>query len=227
MPPPVCLVSVLGTSEYRQSWDCQVTLADAVRSRQAPNTLLLLEHPPLYTRGRLSKPEHILLAADELEARGIAVYDADRGGQVTFHGPGQLVGYPVIDVRAGGGPLKYVRTLEQIIVATVADCGVIAGVIDGITGVWAGEAKIAAIGVKISRGVAYHGFAINVNTDLSYFDYIVPCGIEDLSVTSMAQILSQQVEMDTVQYSLTYQFGKAMGFRMVESDPGVAGLTPF
>ena len=114
-----------------------------------------------------------------MEARGIAVYEADRGGQVTFHGPGQLVGYPVIDVRAWGGPLKYVRTLEQVIIATLADFGVIAGVSDGITGVWAGEAKIAAIGVKISRGVAYHGFAINVNTDLSYFDYIVPCGIED------------------------------------------------
>ena len=202
--------------EYRQAWDFQVKLADAVRSGQEPNTLLLLEHPPVYTRGRLSKPEHILLAADELEARGIAVYEADRGGQVTFHGPGQLVGYPVIDVRAWGGPLKYVRTLEQIIVATLADFGVIAGVIDGITGVWAGEAKIAAIGVKISRGVAYHGFAININTDLSYFDYIVPCGIEDRSVTSMAKILSQRVEMDMVQYSLTYQFGKAMGFQMVE-----------
>ena len=209
--------------EYRQAWDFQLKLADAVRSGQEPNTLLLLEHPPVYTRGRLSKPENILLTADELEARGIAVHEADRGGQVTFHGPGQLVGYPVIDVRTWGGPLKYVRTLEQIIVATLADFGVIAGVIDGITGVWAGEAKIAAIGVKISRGVAYHGFAINVNTDLSYFDYIVPCGIEDLSVTSMAQILSQQVEMDTVQYSLIYQFGKAMGFRMVESEQALLG----
>ena len=223
MPPTVCRVSVLGTMEYRQAWDFQVKLADAVRAGQEPNTLLLLEHPPVYTRGRLSKPEHILLSADELEARGIAVCEADRGGLVTFHGPGQLVGYPVIDVRAWGGPLKYVRTLEQIIVATLADFGIIAGVIDGITGVWSGEAKIAAIGVKISRGVAYHGFAINVNTDLSYFDYIVPCGIEDLSVTSMAQILSQRVEMDTVQYSLTYQFGKAMGFRMVESERALLG----
>ncbi len=209
--------------EYRQAWDLQVNLADAVRSGQEPNTLLLLEHPPVYTRGRLSKPEHILLAADELEARGIAVYEADRGGQVTFHGPGQLVGYPVIDVRAWGGPLKYLRALEQIIIATLADFGVIAGVIDGITGVWAGEAKIAAIGVKISRGVAYHGLAINVNTDLSYFDHIVPCGIEDRPVTSMAQILSQRVDMDMVQYSLTYQFGKAMGFTMVESEPAMLG----
>ena len=198
-------------------------LAADIREGVQPNTMLLLEHSPVYTRGRLSKPEHIMLPPEELEKRGIAVYEADRGGQVTFHGPGQLVAYPVVDLRDWGGPVKYVRTLEQVIIATLADLGINGGTIEGITGVWAGDAKIGAIGVKISRGVAYHGFAINVNTDLTYFDYIVPCGIYDRPVTSMAQVLGEPVDMEAVRYSLAYRFGRAMGFKMVEA--AAAALT--
>jgi lipoate-protein ligase B len=204
--------------EYRQAWDLQVRLAAAVHDGEKPNTLLLLEHPPVFTRGRLSRPEHVLLKPDELARRGISVYETDRGGQVTFHGPGQLVGYPVVDLRQWAGPIKYVRTLEQVILGTLADFGMSAGVVEGITGVWADDAKIAAIGVKISRGIAYHGFAINVNTDLAYFDYIVPCGITGRPMTSMAQLLGKPIDLEMVQYSLAYQFGEAMGFRMVEGD---------
>ena len=117
-----------------------------------------------------------------------------------------------------GGPVRYVRTLEQIIVKTLADLGIQAGLVEGLTGVWVGDAKIAAIGVKISRGVAYHGFAINVNTDLSYFDHIIPCGIDDREVTSMAKVLGEAVEMPMVEYSVAYRFGQGMGFKMVEAE---------
>ncbi len=213
---PVCQVVHLGLVEYRRAWDEQVALARAVRDSVQPNTLLLLEHPHVYTRGRLSKPEHLSLAQPELTEQGVSVVDTDRGGLVTYHGPGQLVGYPIIDLRNWGGPLKYVRTLEQVIIQTLADLGVEAGLVAGLTGVWVGEAKVAAIGVKISRGVAYHGFSLNVNPDLSYYDHIVPCGITDRDVTSLEQLLARPVEMELVRNDLAYRFGQQMGFRMKE-----------
>ena len=219
MPSPSpCQIIRLGTVEYHRAWELQVELATKVRDGAQPNTLLLLEHSPVYTKGRLSKSEHILLSDEELRQKGIGLYEADRGGQVTFHGPGQLVAYPVVDLRQWGGPIKYVRTLERIIVDSLADFKITAETIDGITGVWVGGAKIAAIGVKISRGVAYHGFAINVTTDLSYYSHIVPCGIPDRPVTSVAQVLGEDVDMEMAQYSLAYQFGKGMGFGMVEAE---------
>ena len=219
MPTPSpCQIIRLGTVEYHRAWELQVELAAKVHDGAQPNTLLLLEHSPVYTKGRLSKPEHILLSDEELRQKGIGVYEADRGGQVTFHGPGQLVAYPVVDLREWGGPVKYVRTLERIIVDSLADFKITAETIDGITGVWVDGAKIAAIGVKISRGVAYHGFAINVTTDLSYYSHIVPCGIADRPVTSMVEVLGEDVDMAMAQYSLAYQFGKGMGFRMVEAE---------
>lgn len=216
---PICQVVRLGTIDYQRAWDLQARLAQGIRLAERPNTLLLLEHPPVYTRGRLSQPGHILLTPTQLREKGISVFDTDRGGQVTYHGPGQLVGYPVVDLRDWGGPLKYIRTLERIIIGTLADFQIEAEPVQGLTGVWVGRGKIAAIGLKISRGVAYHGFAINVNTDLSCYDHIVPCGIEDRPVTSMAQVLGRAVDMEMAQYSLVYQFGKGMGFRMVEADP--------
>jgi len=215
---PVCQAAHLGTLEYQQAWDLQLRLAQEIRDGQRPNTLLLLEHPPVFTKGRLSKTEHVLLTPEALQEKGIPIYETDRGGQVTFHGPGQLIAYPVVNLREWGGPLKYVRTLERIIIGTLADFDVAAELVEGLTGVWVGDAKIAAIGVKISRGVAYHGFSINVNTDLSYYDYIIPCGIEDHPVTSMAQLLGHAVDTEEVRYSLTYHFGQGMGFKMAEAD---------
>ncbi|MFQ6026784.1 MAG: lipoyl(octanoyl) transferase LipB [Dehalococcoidia bacterium] len=215
---PDCQVVSLGVVDYRQAWDLQVKLVHAVHDGTQPNTLLLLEHPHVYTKGRLSKPEQVLAAPDQLEQLGIPVVETDRGGLVTYHGPGQLVGYPVVNLREWGGPLKYVRTLEQIIIRTLADFGVAAGLVEGLTGVWAGEAKVAAIGVKISRGVAHHGFAINVNTDLAYFQHIIPCGITDREVTSLAQLLGQPVDMQRVQARVARHFGQGMGFRMVETE---------
>ena len=173
----------------------------------------------MYTLGRLSKPEHLLVAPEELAAAGADVVETDRGGQITFHGPGQLVAYPVVDLRGWGGPLKYVRTLEQVIIEALSDFGIPAGLNPGLTGVWVGEAKIAAIGVKISRGVAYHGFSINVNTDLSYYDRIVPCGIEDGQVTSMERILGHPVELAKVAARVAERFGEGMGVHIELPQP--------
>jgi lipoate-protein ligase B len=213
--------------DYRRAWDLQAELSREVHDGRQLNTLLLLEHPHVYTRGRLSRPEHLLMTPDQLTRRGIDLVETDRGGQITYHGPGQLVAYPVVHLRDWGGPIKYVRTLEQVIIRTLASFGIAASLEEGLTGVWVAERKIAAIGVKISRGVAHHGFAINVDPDLSYFDHIVPCGITGRAVTSMKQMLEQQmleqqnsggaVDPAAVRYSVAYHFGQGMGFRMVEA----------
>ena len=213
----LCRYAWLGTVEYLRARKLQDDLVNAVHDGESPNTLLLLEHPHVYTRGRLSRDEHLLASADELAAAGVPVYETDRGGQITYHGPGQLVGYPVINLRDwNGGPVKYVRTLEQVIVNVLADFGIAAHTEEGLTGVWTAGGKIAAIGVKISRGIAFHGFAVNVNADLSYYRRIVPCGIADRPVTSLAAQLRAAADMEAVRYSLVYRFGQAMGLRMVE-----------
>ena len=218
----ICRYAWLGTVEYLGARTLQDKLVNAVHDGESPDTLLLLEHPHVYTQGRLSRDEHLLASEGELAAAGVPVYETDRGGQITYHGPGQLVGYPVINLREwGGGPLKYVRTLEQIIVEALADFGIAAHTEAGLTGVWTSNGKIAAIGVKISRGVAFHGFAINVNTDLSYYRHIVPCGITDRPVTSMAAEQGEEADPEAVRYSLVHRFGQAMGLRMTQETDDV------
>ena len=221
-PPPPCRIVWLGNIDYLEAYDLQLALVEKVHSGQEPNTLLMLEHPHVYTKGRLSKKSDVLLPESELAAKGVAVYETDRGGQVTYHGPGQLVVYPVINLKGWGGPVKYVRALEQVMIATLAGMGITAHCESGNTGVWTDWGKIAAIGVKISRGIAFHGFALNVNTDLAYYQDIIPCGISDRPVTSMAQILGQPVDMELVRYGLAYQFGREFGWRM--EDGVFAGL---
>lgn len=225
MPPlPRCQVQPSGVVEYVEAWERQRELSLQVHDGTQPNTLILLEHPPVYTIGRRGKRDQVLLSDDELREIGIALYEADRGGEVTYHGPGQLVAYPVLDLKGWGGPVKYVRTLEQIIIATLMDFGVESGVVDGMTGVWVGNEKIAAIGVKLSRGVTYHGFSINVSTDLSPYEHIIPCGILDRGVTSVEKLLGTPVGVDEVAYSLTYHFGAQMGFRMEEVESLPEGI---
>ena len=218
--PALCQVISLGVVEYRRAWELQRELVEKVHDGRQPNTLLLLEHPHVYTRGRLSQPEHIPLTARQLAEQGIDVVETDRGGQVTYHGPGQLVSYPIVNLRDWSGPLKYVRTLEQVIISVLADFGIAAGVEQGRTGVWVDDAKIAAIGVKISRGIAHHGFAINVNPDLSKFAQIVPCGITDRRVTSLAELVGQKPpDMAAVQESVARRFGEGMGYEMAPKPP--------
>ena len=214
---PTCRYCWLGTVEYLRARELQDELVNRVHDGLSPDTLLLLEHPHVYTRGRLSRDEHLLTPGSDLAALGVPVHETDRGGQVTYHGPGQLVGYPIINLRRLGiGPLQYVRTLEQVIVDTLAGFGIPAHTEPGLTGVWTAGGKIAAIGVKISRGVAFHGFALNVDPDLSYYRHIVPCGITDRPVTSMAMQLGAPADKDSVRNALAVRFGSAMGLEMSE-----------
>jgi lipoate-protein ligase B len=215
MPPSnTCRATWLGTVDYLEARELQIALLEKVHAGAEPNTMLLLEHPHVYTKGRLSKQTDVLLPEEELAKKGIPVYETDRGGQVTYHGPGQLVVYPIINLREWGGPVKYVRALEQVVIATLAEMGITANCESGNTGVWTDHGKIAAIGVKISRGIAFHGLALNVNTNLSLYENIIPCGIADRSVTSMAAILGEPVDLELVRYGMVYQFGHEFGFRI-------------
>ena len=209
-----CRAIWLGTMDYLEAWDLQLSLVEKVHSGSEPNTMLMLEHPHVYTKGRLSKESDVLVPEEILAAKGIRIYETDRGGQVTYHGFGQLVIYPILNLREWGGPVKYVRALEKVVIATLTEMGITANCESGNTGVWTDQGKIAAIGVKISRGIAFHGLSLNVNTDLTYYQDIVPCGFTDRPVTSMATILGEPVDMELIRYSLVYQFGQEFGFKM-------------
>ncbi len=207
-----CRVMRAGVVGYREAWDWQVRIANGVRNGTQPETLLLLQHPHTYTRGRLAPDSDLLLDESTLAERGITVVETDRGGLITYHGPGQLVAYPVIRLRGRGGPHWYVRTLERVIINVLADFGLTATTVDGRTGVWTsdGRRKIAAIGVKIAGGVAYHGFAVNVDPDLTMFDGIIPCGITDRAVTSMAAELGWAVDIESMADCVARQFCGAL-----------------
>lgn len=210
-----CRWAYLNLLGYREAWKLQRTLVEERALGRSGDSLLLLEHPPTYTLGRRGRESDLLLPRRELERRGAAVYDVDRGGEVTYHGPGQLVGYPIVNLRGWSGPLWYVRALEVVLAKTLADFGIQAGRIDGLTGVWAQDRKIAAIGVRISRGVTSHGFALNVNTDLTWFQHIIPCGIHDGQVTSMEWLLGHSVSLPEVAEVVAERFGQEMGFAMI------------
>lgn len=198
----------LGRMDYTEAWDLQRDLAEARIRAEIPNTLLLLEHPPTYTLGRRGGDSDLLLPVEDLEVQGAAVIDVDRGGQATFHGPGQLVAYPILDLKEWGqGPLHYVRTLEAVLIGVLQEFGIGAIRIDKLTGVWVDDKKIAAIGLKISRGVTTHGFALNVSTDLAWFQHIVPCGVPDKDVTSMERLLERPITAAEVIPVLLQRFG--------------------
>src|ERR1700733_4241493 len=182
------------------------------------DVLLLLEHTPVITLGRNAKAENVIASPEMLTKRGVELFECDRGGDVTFHGPGQLVGYPIFDLRSLNsldgqrktlGAVEYVRRLEEVLIRTCADFRIPAQRLAGLTGVWTTrlEAKIAAIGVHISRGVTSHGFALNVNTELDYFNLIIPCGITSKPVTSMAKELDRQIPLLDVAHSISRNFG--------------------
>jgi lipoyl(octanoyl) transferase len=189
-------VVYLGRLDYSTALAFQQTIVDLVKAKRASHTLLLLEHPPVITLGRSAGSQNILASRDLLASRGIELSETNRGGDVTFHGPGQLVGYPIFDLRAFHprmGAVEFVRKIEEVLIRTCGDLGVVTHRIKGLTGVWTesdNPAKIAAIGIHISRSVTSHGFALNVSTDLDYFKLIVPCGISDKPVTSVEQQLS-------------------------------------
>ena len=211
------IASWLGLVPYREAWDVQLRTHEEVADGHRPDTLLLLEHPHVYTLGRRGQERDILIDADSLESLGIEVHHTDRGGEVTYHGPGQLVGYPILNLRRwGGGPLKYVRALERVLIETLAGFGVVAESEGHPTGVWVEDRKIAAIGVKVSRRVTTHGFALNVCPDLKYFDHIVPCGMPDSTVTSLSLELGREVMVGEVTPVLVERFGQVFGLQITD-----------
>jgi lipoyl(octanoyl) transferase len=216
-----CCVRELGRVEYGKALELQQQLVAERKQGLIPDQLLLLEHPHVITLGRNGHQENVLAGDNVLRRAGISFCHTDRGGDVTYHGPGQLVGYPILDLREWKRDVgAYVRGVEQAIIDTLADYGIEAGRIAGLTGVWVGERKIAAIGVHISRWVTSHGFALNVSTDLSYFHYIVPCGLTK-PVASMAQF-GVRATVEEVGRKLALHFGRVFDCEMLLESPALA-----
>jgi len=215
----VISVLKLGFVDYAAGLRVQQELIGRRKAGEIGDVLLLLEHTPVITLGRNAKATNILLPPEQLALRGVEVFECDRGGDVTFHGPGQLVGYPIFDLRGYATPdvkrktlgaIDYVRRLEEVLIRTCSDFWIPTKRVAGLTGAWTQatpEAKIAAIGVHISRSVTSHVFALNVNMDLSYFDLIVPCGITSKPVTSMRKELGQEIDISAVSTSVSRNFG--------------------
>ena len=205
--PPALRIRHLGRVDYLSTWQ-RMRRFTQEREPGTPDELWLCEHDSVYTQGVAGKPEHLL------DRRGIPVVQTDRGGQVTYHGPGQLVGYPILDLNPDRRDVhRYVRDLEEVLIRTVGDFGLTAGRIAGLTGVWVGEEKVAAIGIRISRWITSHGFALNVDTNLDYFGLIVPCGITDRGVTSLSAQLGRQVSLAEVIPPLVLRFAEVFGRR--------------
>lgn len=203
----------VGCLGWVQSFERQARLVELRKSGAISDQLIFVEHPHVITMGRNGQPSNLLASPEVLERAGIAFYETDRGGDVTYHGPGQIVGYPILDLREWKRDVHaYVRAIERVIIDTLAEFEIVAGREAGATGVWTGEGKIAAIGVHISRWVTSHGFALNVDTDLNYFRYIVPCGLTR-PVTSMRN-LGCRAKREDVVAALIQNFGRVFERRM-------------
>ncbi|MCA1954499.1 MAG: lipoyl(octanoyl) transferase LipB [Anaerolinea sp.] len=219
-----CDVHWLGTVGYDEAWQLQARWAAEIAAEQRADTLLLLEHPHVYTLGRRGQAEHVLWSSEELAARGVILRWVDRGGDVTYHGPGQLVGYPLLRLASAGwqqGRLPqadfvgYVRRLERVLIGALERLGVHAEARPGLTGVWVGADKIASIGVKVdANGITRHGFALNVNPDGHYWAGIVPCGLEGVRMISLADLLTPLPGMEEVVKQVSQVFGEVFGYQI-------------
>jgi lipoyl(octanoyl) transferase len=235
------LVVRCGIVPYEEAREAQRHLAERRQHEEVADILLLLEHPPVYTRGRRSSAEELPMGAQWYEMQGIEVRDTDRGGRVTYHGPGQLVAYPIVSLRPyGDDVLEYVRRLERVMIEALAEHGVEAGLIEGLTGVWArttsrradiprmtgeigpsapAERKIGSIGVHVSRGVTTHGLAVNVSNDLQPFEWIVPCGIEGVAMTSLSRELDAEQDLGAFADTVAVRFGAVYDRVPIATDP--------
>lgn len=224
MPPTGWLLDLRdGLTRYPDAWALQKALVAARQQGQIPDGLLLLEHDPVFTAGRSARAEHLLFSREFLAARGFGVYEIERGGSVTYHGPGQLVGYPILDLRSyGDDVVKYVRSLEDTVIRTLAAFGVVAQRVRGYPGVWVGEEKIGAVGVAVKRKVTMHGFALNVDPDLEHFAYINPCGL-GRSVTSLARVLGRPITVDEVRPVYARRFTDVFGLSLDSVSRGQLG----
>lgn len=204
----------LGRIDYSTAFELQKSLEKEVIARRERDYLLLLEHPHTFTIGRRSKENGVLATAEMLKSLGVEVYETDRGGKVTYHGIGQIVGYPIISLSPEREDVhKYVRDIEEVLIGTMADFGIEAFRIEGLTGVHTAEGKLAAIGVHIKRWVTTHGFALNVNTDLSYYNWIIAC--EGEPVASMDRILGREIDLAEVEDSIVINFERVFGYQAV------------
>ena len=213
------MIRRLGRIGYADGVARQQALVEARLAGEIDDTLLFVEHPPVITLGVRTRGAftNIRAGGDALAAQGVEVHESGRGGDVTFHGPGQLVGYPIVDLKPDRQDVhRYVRDLEEVLIRTAADYGLEAGRVKGYSGAWVGDRKLAAIGVRISRWVTSHGFALNVTTDLSGFDLIVPCGITDRGVTSLSVLLGRDVAMADVEGRVVRHFGDVFGREIVD-----------
>ena len=203
----------LGLIDYKEAWDLQKEVFELRYKKLIPDVLFLLEHPHTYTLGKTADKAHLIGSKEYLFENKISVYDIDRGGDITYHGPGQIVGYPIIDLNDWYKDAhKYMRGLEEIIIRTCAAYGITGERDSEHTGVWVGNRKIAAIGIKVSRWITMHGFAFNINSDLSYFNGIIPCGIHDKGVTSMLNETGRETDINEVKSKLTLNFKEFFGY---------------
>lgn len=207
----------VGSIDYASAWQHQRELVQQRRDGTIPDTLLLLEHrPPVITLGRASRGEHLLVPAEQLQEMGIQLVESDRGGDITYHGPGQLVGYPILDLRHHGRDVHlYLRNLEEAIIIALGHFGIVGHRKEGLTGVWVGEEKIAAIGIKVSRWITMHGFALNVCPNLNHFGLIVPCGIRNKGVTSLQNLLGREVTLREVIPPVVEAFARVFNLQLV------------
>ncbi|MEW6731266.1 MAG: lipoyl(octanoyl) transferase LipB [Acidobacteriota bacterium] len=212
----VCEVKRLGLVDYEESLTLQQAFLAARKQDLVTDTLLLVEHPNVITFGRNAKNANLIATPELLTRLSVEVHHTGRGGDITYHGPGQLVGYPILNLAPDRCDVHaYVRDLEEVMIRTAADFGVQAERVKGLTGIWVGREKLGAIGVRISRWITMHGFAFNVNTDLSYFDLIVPCGIKDRGVTSLARLTGTPIPLEAVEASLMHHFGDVFAREIV------------
>jgi lipoyl(octanoyl) transferase len=224
------LVVRCGLVAYDEALVAQRWLRAAREDGSIPDVLLLLEHPPTYTRGRRSTPEELPMATEWYEMQGIAVHDTDRGGRVTYHGPGQLVAYPIVDLGAYGDDVhEYVRRLERVAISALGVHGVAAQTIEGLTGVWTeGEPpqarKIGSIGVHVSRGITTHGLSVNVSNDLQPFEWVVPCGIEGCQVSSLSRELGAEQELAPFADTVAERYAEVYEREPAEASPAELGL---
>lgn len=214
------LVCNLGRTRYAETWDLQHKLLGLRQRGQIDDVLLYTEHNHVYTIGKGGDKNHLLASDEELTRDGTEVFHIDRGGDITYHGPGQVVGYPLIDLNQYSPDIHaYLRQLEEVLIISLGTFGISGTREEGMTGVWTGGEKIAAIGVKVSRWVTMHGFALNVNTDLQKFDRIIPCGIFHKGVTSMRQVLGREIPLEDVEAKLTESFTSVFGSSAVDITP--------
>jgi len=216
----------LGLLSYKEAWDLQHEIFNRRVKNEIDDVLLLLEHPHTYTLGKTADRNNLVSNNAELNEKKISVFDIDRGGDITYHGPGQLVGYPIINLENWYKDThKYLRALEEVIIKTLQLYAVSGERNSQYTGVWVDNRKIAAIGIKVSRWITMHGFAFNINTDLSLFDGIIPCGIKDKEVTSLKNELNKPVELDEVKLILLNAFKEVFNYNTVEKEEDIRSMT--